>query len=85
MRVGQRIASLGTLHLIAQVYGPQQAPDVDNAELLLAGLLLAAASQADQGDPSEWISLLERIFDDGEPDPDADPNAPELTPLFSSV
>lgn len=67
MRKGTRLASPDTLYLIAQTYNVEP------------GVLLAAASKAKQGDRNAWIILLDRIFDDGEPDPSEgldDPDQP---------
>lgn len=74
MRSGQRLASLETLQLIAQQYSVEPS------------ILLAAAAKASQGDRSEWIKVLNQIFDDGEPDPDEGLGDPEsaITPEFSN-
>lgn len=58
MRAGHRLASLGVLQAISEHY------DVDSS------VLVAAASKAEAGDRTEWIVLLDEIFDDGEEDPD---------------
>lgn len=68
MRKGTRLASLETLYAIAQTYNV-------NSEVLLA-----AASKAQRGDKTDWVDLLEDIFDDGELDPDAPPE-PEPSPV----
>lgn len=57
MRSGHRIASPDTLYLIAQTYSVEP------------GILLEVASKASQGNRQAWINLLNKIFDDGEPDP----------------
>lgn len=64
MRAGHRLASLETLQTIAREYG------VDSS------LLLSAAAKASQGQRDDWIALLDRIFDDGEQDPEG-PIEPE--------
>lgn len=74
MRKGERLASPGTLYLIAQTYNVEP------------GILLNAASKAKQGDRNAWIILLNTIFDDGEPDPSEgldDPEEAPVTPAFS--
>lgn len=66
MRTGERIASIETLQAICDHYGVEPA------------VLMAAASKAGQGDVTDWVSILNIAFDDGEPDPDvAEPVEPE--------
>lgn len=77
MRAGHRLASLEVLMAISQAY------DVEMPELL------AAVTKGNRGDRSEWVALLARIFDDGEPDPDEGLDEPtesagtDPDPLFS--
>lgn len=58
MRAGRRVASVETLQRIVKEY------NADPAELM------AAATKASHGETDEWVQLLNRLFDDGEPDPD---------------
>lgn len=63
MRSGSRVASAETLQAIVDNYNVN------------ASVLLTAATKASQGDPREWVELLARVFDDGEPDPEAEVDA----------
>lgn len=68
MRSGQRLASFKTLQAISDRY------HADISELVSA----AAKADAKDGtaDRTVWTRLLERIFDDGEPDPNGPPPPP---------
>ncbi len=80
MRSGHRLASTTVLVDIAEKY---------SADL---GLLTTIAARMERkADRTEWIQLLDKIFDDGEEDPNGNPEPePELesagapTPEFSS-
>lgn len=50
MRTGERLASIGTISRISQVYG------VPTSELV------AAVVAAEAGDPTSWVELLDRAF-----------------------
>lgn len=50
MRAGERLASIGTISRISQVYG------VPTSELV------AAVVAAEAGDTAPWIALLDRAF-----------------------
>ena len=54
MRRGERLGSASTLVRISQEFG------VD------LGTLTSAAAAASDGDPAEWIELMDRILDNGD-------------------